>query len=277
MVVGIVRQGDPVPGPWQVHGQDLPDGGTGAVGHHDDAIGEQHRLVHVVGDHDDGVAKLRLDRHQGILQMGPGQGVEGAERLVHQQHLGGERQRPGDTDPLFHAPRQLVGHLPAGVIHLHQGEVVVHPLRHRPLVRLHLAHRQRHVLLDAEPGQQGVVLEHHGPLGPRPRHLAAIEDDAAQGRLQQPGHQVEHRALAAARVTYEGDELPLLDAQVDPAEGLEAALLRLERDADVAYLQITLHWLFSCLNRNVINAVPGACPRTTTAAGPACPCPGRSR
>ncbi|MNP86474.1 hypothetical protein D3C76_1867360 [compost metagenome] len=49
-------------------------------------------------------------------------------------------------------------------------------------------------------------------------------------------------------MTDEGDELPLLDAQVDPAERLEAALLRLERNADIADLQITFHWRFSCLN-----------------------------
>ncbi|MNH24916.1 hypothetical protein D3C79_848740 [compost metagenome] len=141
-----------------------------------------------------------------------------------------------------------MGHLLAGVIHLHQRQVVIDPLRHRPPIRLHLPGGQRHVLLDAEPGQQRMVLEHHGPLRPGPHHLAPVQDDAPGGGIQQPGHQVEHCALATAGVTDEGDELPLLDAQVDPAEGLEAALLRLERNADIADLQITFHWRFSCLN-----------------------------
>ncbi len=42
-----------------------------------------------------------------ILQRLPRHGVEGAERLVHQQHLRLLRQRPRDLQPLLHA----AGHL----------------------------------------------------------------------------------------------------------------------------------------------------------------------
>jgi hypothetical protein len=44
-----------------------------------------------------------LDLHQRILQVGAGQRIERAERLVHQQHLGLHGQGAGDADALLHA------------------------------------------------------------------------------------------------------------------------------------------------------------------------------
>ena len=78
-----------------------------AVGHHHDAVGQQHRLVDVVGDHDHRVAEPRMDLHHRVLQMGAGQRVERAERLVEQQDLRLHRQRPGDADALLHAARNF--------------------------------------------------------------------------------------------------------------------------------------------------------------------------
>ena len=93
----------------QVHFEDPADGGRGPVGHHHDAIGEQHRLVDVVRDHHHRAAGARDDAHQLVLQVRAGERVERAERLVEQQHLGLHRQRARDAHALLHAAGDLLG------------------------------------------------------------------------------------------------------------------------------------------------------------------------
>ena len=58
----------------------------------------------------------------------PGLGVEGAERLVEQQHVGLRGQRPGDGDPLAHAARQLPGQAVGVLAEVHDPEQLVDPL-----------------------------------------------------------------------------------------------------------------------------------------------------
>ena len=80
-----------------------------AVGEHEHPVGEQDRLVDVVGDQQDRgpVAGAQL-LDEGVHPH-PGQGVEGAERLVEQQQLGLADQRPGQRRPLGLAARQGLG------------------------------------------------------------------------------------------------------------------------------------------------------------------------
>ena len=70
---------------------------------------EQHRLLDVVRDHQDGVAELRVDLHDLLLQVRARQRVECAERLVEQQHLGLHRERARNADALLHAAGNLAG------------------------------------------------------------------------------------------------------------------------------------------------------------------------
>src|SRR6266478_3773282 len=55
------------------------------VAHHHDTIGEQYRLVEIMGDEEDRLAGSRVDLQQLCLQFLPRLGIERAERLVHQQ------------------------------------------------------------------------------------------------------------------------------------------------------------------------------------------------
>ena len=81
---------------------------------HGDAVAEQDRLVDVVGDEHDGLVQLALQLEELLLQLGPHDRVDGAERLVHQQHgrVGGEGA--GHADALLLAARQL-GRVAVGV------------------------------------------------------------------------------------------------------------------------------------------------------------------
>jgi hypothetical protein len=83
------------------HLQDLADSRRGAVGHHYNAVGKQHSLVHVVGDHNHGVAELGVDLHHRVLQVCAGESVERAERLVEQENLRLRRERAGDAEALL--------------------------------------------------------------------------------------------------------------------------------------------------------------------------------
>ena len=118
-----------------------------------------------------------------------------------------------------------------GVAHADQGQGVGHALLQLLLAFLaaeHPLHRQVNVVVAAQPGQQRVVLEHHRPLGARACDFAAIADQPALRRRQQAGDQVEQGGLAATRVTDQGDELALGNAQVDVTEGMEATLFGVE-------------------------------------------------
>src|SRR6266550_2257317 len=57
------------------------------VGHHQDAVGELHRLGDVVGDEQRGLLELLLDRQDLVAEQKPRLLVERRERLVHQHDL----------------------------------------------------------------------------------------------------------------------------------------------------------------------------------------------
>jgi len=70
-------------------------------------VGQQNRLIHIMGDHEGGLVGFGDQTRDFLLQGTPGQGVQRREGLVHQQHFRGQRQRAGDADALFHAARKF--------------------------------------------------------------------------------------------------------------------------------------------------------------------------
>ena len=80
--------------------------------HHDHAVGQQHRLGDRVGDEDDGLRPLGPDAQELEGHHFARQGIERAERLVHEQDVRIADERPADCRPLLHAARELARHLP---------------------------------------------------------------------------------------------------------------------------------------------------------------------
>src|SRR5947208_16432583 len=76
---------------------------------HADAVAERERFAHIVRDDDDALAYALLNPPKLGVQLGAGQRIERAERLVHEQHWRIDRQRTRDSDALTLATRQLVG------------------------------------------------------------------------------------------------------------------------------------------------------------------------
>ena len=161
-----------------------------------------------------------LQRAELVAHLGAQAGIEVAERLVEQQHLGLEHQRAGDRHALLLAARQGRRRPVGEALHLDQAQ-----RRHHALLDLGLgdvAHAQgigdvvehRHVRPDR------VGLEHHAELaqvgrheqaGRRIAHHAAADHDRAGVVALQARHHAQGRGLAAARRAQQGDELAVLD------------------------------------------------------------------
>src|SRR3546814_16439563 len=75
----------------------------------------------------DGLAGALPEAQKLLVEVVAGDLVEGAERLVHQQQLGLERQRAGDGDALLHAAGKLPGKFLLEALEVHQVEVARRP------------------------------------------------------------------------------------------------------------------------------------------------------
>ncbi len=172
------------------------------------------------------------------------QRVERAERLVQQQHLRLHRQRAGNADALLHAAGDFGRPLVLGMRHLHEVEIVHHPgvaLGAALGFGKHLVDAELDVLVDSEPRQQAVVLEHHGAVRPRRIDLAVFQEHAAIGGAGETGDDVEQRRLAAAGVADDRDVFALVDRQVDLLQHLGRGIAAGKGLVDVVELQIGLH------------------------------------
>ena len=144
-----------------------------------DAVGQQQRLVHVVGDHDHGLARVRS--HSGdqlVLQLHPGERVEQRERLVEQEQARLQRERARDR------PRAAASRPTARA---DSGS----PRPPRPDRRqIALARsaatrggpgrgRARTLSRTGQPRQQRRRLEDDAAIGPRPVDLAPADHHAA--------------------------------------------------------------------------------------------------
>ena len=122
-----------------------------------------------MGDEDDGLPQLGLDAGHLALEVAAHERVDGAEGLVHEEHLGVGGQCPGHTDPLGLAAGELVGVAPGQIAveveHVHElegpapGVVAVGAL---------------------EAGYEGDVVD-DAPVRQQPRVLHDVADGATQG------------------------------------------------------------------------------------------------
>ena len=123
-----------------------------------------------------------MNLHHGILQMRAGQRIECSKRLIKEQDFRLHRKRTGNTHTLLHAAGNFRRALVAGMHHLHQFQIVQHP-RVTFGARLDsaedLVYRQGHIVIDGQPWQQRMVLEHHRTLRARRVDLTLFEQNAA--------------------------------------------------------------------------------------------------
>jgi len=168
-----------------------------------------------------GGAELLLEPLEEAAGLQPQPRVQVGQGLVEQEHLGPVGDRPGQGDPLLLAAGQLAGPALHGRLQLQAGPGfgggavalgLGHPL---DLERVGDVVGHRHVRV------QGVVLEHHGHVPAArgdPGHVAAADLDGAGGRGLEPGDGAQQGGLAAAGRAEQGEELPVVDAQVQAVD-----------------------------------------------------------
>src|SRR5258708_26988096 len=230
-------------------------------------------LVHVMGHEKDGAGGLVPDLQQQLLHVAASLRVEGAERLVHQDHGRPQGQCAGNRNALLHAARERVG---IGFFEACQTDVL-NELGHR-LVALGLAdavdlEAVSDVVFDRQPGKRGVFLEDHATVPARLCDaLAAYEDLTAVGLIGSgneakdggfsaaggPGKNTEFAVVAA--VGGEG----VFDLEVDVVDGLDLlALGGVKTSRDVAEGDFVVrHWGPPELSLPGTRVVPG---RTSSA------------
>ena len=180
------------------------------------------------------LCQLLRELEELILQLAADQGIEGAEGLVHQEHVGVRGERAGESHPLLHAAGQLGGEAVLEAVELDHGE---HALGDLPATQLRLAadlQRIGHVVSHRAVREEGHVLKDHADL-PRPdiaklgfrkaEHILSEQGDGARGRLYQPVDVTHQGRLAASRQAHDAEDLAALDVEGDvgdPDHGIEA-------------------------------------------------------
>ena len=187
----------------------------GPAGHHHHAVGEENGFLDAVRDEHDRGAHLAVDAGQFGLQLGPGQRVQGAERLVHQQHRGLVGEHPGDGHPLLHAAGELVRELVREPGQPHHIKELGGPGLDLGGGQALLLGAVADVLPHREPGKQAVVLEHDTAVRARSGHGGVAQPDTALRGGFEAGEDAQQRALAAAAGSDNGDEFAGGNVQVD--------------------------------------------------------------
>src|SRR5690348_10240163 len=189
-----------------------------AVRHHRDAVAHCQRLLLVVRDVDECDADLLLDLFQLDLHLLAQLEVEGAERLVQEQHRRLVDHGAGERDALSLPAGKLVGApvLKSGQSH-HAQRAFDAPaaIGHRHVLD---AQSVFDVLADAHVWEQGVVLEDGVGLarvGGEVGHIAAGQLDAARVWALEARDEPKQGGLARSRGAEQGEELALLDDQID--------------------------------------------------------------
>ena len=143
--------------------------------------------------------------------------VEGAERLVEQQHGRPIDQCPSERDALLLA----AGHLPGAALSVAREADEIESLGDASalllLVDLALPEAVPDVLGHVHVREQRVVLEDRVDVAPvrrDARDRLAGQEDLALGRLLEPRDHPQGRRLATARRPEQGVEVPALDREI---------------------------------------------------------------
>ena len=197
--------------------------------HHDAPARQEDRLLDVVGDEEHRLLVVLPDLQEQLLHQPAGLVVERAEGFVQQQDVRIVGERSGNRHALLHATRQLFGKVLAELRQPGLAEVEVDDLLLPRGGHTFAAQAEGDVVGHRQPREQGVGLEHHAPVRPRPHHLAPRHHHPARGRIVQPRDDAQKGGLAAAGGAEDRHEVVALDGEVDRREGdggLTAALAR---------------------------------------------------
>ena len=192
-----------------------------AVVHHDDAVGHLHGLLLVVRDEHAGDVHLVVQAAQPAAQVLAHLGVECAERLVEQQHLGLDGQGAGQGDALTLAARELMRVAVGDPVELHEleqlGDLGANGALARPRRLGPHPQAEGHVFEDRHVAEQRVVLKDEAHAAFARRHVGRVlpvEQHRAAVGLLQPRDDAQQRGLARARRPQQRHQFARRDVEV---------------------------------------------------------------
>ncbi len=164
------------------------------------------------------------------MQPLAGEGVEGRERLVEEQHPRPRHEGAGDRHALLLAAGQLPR--PATAVLGEPDALQGVGDAGAALGPGQVGEAEADIAGHVEPGQQARLLEDdaHARMGRADR--LAVDRDGARARVVEPRDQPEQGRLPAARAADQRDDLALLDRQVDARERLRAVRVGLGEVVD---------------------------------------------
>jgi hypothetical protein len=171
-----------------------------------------------VGDEDDRLLDLLLQAQELVLQAVAGNGVDRAERLVHQHHVGVGAHRACDTDPLTLTAGQLLGVAVAVLARVHPDHLqkLIDPFGDALLLPVQHLGNRGDVAGDRDVGEEPDLLDDIADpaaqlVGVDLGDVLAVEEDPPGGGFDDPVDHLHGRRLAAAGRTDQDDDLALGD------------------------------------------------------------------
>jgi hypothetical protein len=202
--------------------------------HDGDAVGDVADHGEVMRDEEVGQVELVLQLHEQVEHLGLDRDVERRDRLVRDDELRPQHERPGEADPLALAAAELVRVAARGLgaeadalEHVDHG--LVAPLALEPVDPQPFADEVAHLHPRVERADRVLEDDLHVPAhrlqvgAAEAQHVDAVELDLARGRLEQAQHRAAQGGLAAAGLADEADGLTAEDVEVDAVHGLELA------------------------------------------------------
>ncbi|MNO59880.1 hypothetical protein D3C76_504770 [compost metagenome] len=206
-----------------------------AVVHHRDAVGHQHGLVLVVGDHQGGDTQLALQLAQLGAQVLANPRIQRRHRLIQQQQRRCRRQGTRQGHTLLLAARKLAGVLFFATGQANQLEHFNHPLARLLTATAHQAVGD--VGFDGEVGKQRVGLEQDAVvagLGWQLGDVALTDVQLAAVLAFEAGDAAQQRGLAATGWAEQAHQLARGDVQGDIVKRREGA----EALVDIAHFHL---------------------------------------
>ena len=193
-----------------------------------DAVAHLHGLLDVVGHEHDRLAHLVLQAQELVLEPHAGDGVDRAERLVHQQdrRVGGERRGPRRPAG---AARRRAGRGSGRGTRRGRGRPARGARRRGPSTRFlsqpeQPGHGRRRSSAIVWCGNRPTCwitypIRRRSSTGSTCGDVLVVEEDAAAGRLDEPVDHLQGGRLAAARRPDEHADLALGDLEAELAHG----------------------------------------------------------
>ena len=150
--------------------------------------------------------------------------IETTRGLIIEEQLRVADHRPGDPNPLFHSPRDIVGHEIFAIPQIDQEQGLGNLFPKLPILESFvLSQGQGDILPNAEPVDQGGILKHHPhPLADlgvsvvgHSRHILSPDLDPPAIGFDQAGDVLERYALSRPRAPDDAVGIPLVDGQVE--------------------------------------------------------------